>query len=92
MSDVSKFLQDLIGENVVLDLAAPFVYVGRLAGTDGSYLVLEEADAHDLRDSSTTRELYVLDCKRHGIGVNRTRVYVERSQIIGISKLSDVRE
>jgi small nuclear ribonucleoprotein (snRNP)-like protein len=92
MSDVSQLIRDLIGETVVLDMHAPYVYIGTLAGTDGQYLVLEEADVHDLRDSSTTRELYVLDSKRHGIGVNRARVYVERNQVVSLSKLSDVRE
>lgn len=92
MTEEASPLLALVGEQVVLDLAAPYVYLGTLAGIDGQYLVLEEADAHDLRDSSTTRELYVLDGKRHGIGVNRTRVYVERAQVVGISKLADVRE
>ena len=45
---------------------------------------------HDLRDSSTTRELYVLDIRRHGLGPNRRRVLISRTDVVGISLLDDV--
>ena len=83
-------LQPLIGRPVVLDAASLYVYVGTLAAADHRYLILEEADVHDLRDSNTTRELYVLDCKRHGIGANRKRVLVRRDEIVSLSALDDV--
>ena len=47
---------------------------------------------HDLRDSTTTRELYVLDSKRHGTRSNRTRVLVRREEIVSLSALDDVIE
>ncbi|MEZ6058567.1 MAG: hypothetical protein R3C01_17845 [Planctomycetaceae bacterium] len=40
---------------VVLDMASPYVYIGRFVASDERYFVLEEADVHDLRDSTTTR-------------------------------------
>lgn len=85
-------IDQLRGSVVVLDLATPYVCVGTLTGSDHRYLILEEADMHDLRDSSTTRELYVLDCKRHGVGANRHRIYVRREQVVSLSRLEDVRE
>jgi len=75
---------------VVLDLASPFVAIGTLADEDHRYLILEEADMHDLRDSSTTRELYVLDVRRHGLGPNRRRVIISRTDVVGISLLDEV--
>ena len=81
---------ELLGQQIVLDMAAPYVYLGTLAGEVSQYLILEEADAHDLRDTSTTRDLYVLDCRKHGIGVNRRRVYVQKTQIVSLSLLEDV--
>jgi len=81
---------ELWGQQVVLDMAAPYVFVGQLAGEDSQYLILEDADAHDLRDTSTTRDLYVLDCRRHGIQANRKRVFVQKSQVVSLSKLEDV--
>lgn len=81
---------ELVGQAVVLDLASPFVYVGRLAGQQGEYLLLEDADAHDLRDTSTTRERYVQDTREHGIRANRRRVWVALREVVGVSALSDV--
>ena len=80
------------GEIIVLDLASPYVILGRLAGEDERYFILEEADVHDLRDSSTTREQYVLDSRQHGIGVNRKRVFVSKDNVVSLSALSDVQE
>ncbi|MEW4527529.1 hypothetical protein [Maioricimonas sp. JC845] len=90
MSDSPEDLSPLMGQNVVLDVVAQYVYIGRLAGSDHKYLVLEEADVHDLRDTTTTRELYVLDSRRHGVSVNRQRVLVSRDQIVSLSALDDV--
>lgn len=75
---------------VVLDLASQYVVIGTLVGQDQRYLILDDADVHDLRDSPTTRELYVVDTKRHGLGPNRRRVLISRSEVVGISALDDV--
>ena len=56
MSAPSPHLQQLIGQVVVLDVQAPFVYVGTLREFDHRYLVLTDADVHDLRDTTTTRD------------------------------------
>ena len=83
-------LQSLIGEVVVLDAVSSFVYVGRLVATGRRYFILEDADVHDLRDSNSTRELYVLELTRHGRQANRQNVLVDSTQIVSISALRDV--
>lgn len=85
----SLFAQ-LIGREVVLDVMSQYVYVGTLTGFDSNYAVLEQADVHDLRDTTTTRELYVIDSRRLGIRSNRQRVLVQLLQIVSISALEDV--
>jgi hypothetical protein len=92
MSDSSAALEALIGCEVVLDLASPFVVLGRLAAADHRYLILADADVHDLRDTATTREIYVLKSRRHGISANRQRVLVRRDEIVSLSALEDVLE
>lgn len=89
-SDNARLPDDFLGQAVVLDLSAHYVILGTLTGEDAGYFVLEEADVHDLRDTSTTRDLYVLDSRKHGIGVNRHRVFVQKSQVVSISRLEDV--
>lgn len=90
MSSDSPLLEQLVGRGVVLDVAAQYVYVGVLREFDHRYLVLEQVDVHDLRDSTTTRELYVLESKRHGVNANRRRVLVSRDQVVSLSALDDV--
>jgi len=80
----------LMGREVVLDVVAPYVYVGRLTGMDARYLVLEQADVHDLRDTNTNREVYVLDSRRYGVRANRARVLVRREEVVSLSLLEDV--
>ncbi len=71
-------ISQLIGREIVIDVASPFIFAGTLVENDHHYLVLEEADVHDLRDTNTTRELYLLDTRRYGIRTNRQRVLVRR--------------
>ncbi len=86
----SGLLTQLIGREVVFDSANTFVYVGRLVDMDNSYFVLEDADVHDLRDTTTTRELYVVEAKRLGLHANRQRVLVRREEVASLSALDDV--
>jgi hypothetical protein len=80
----------LFGQLVVLDLSSPYVCLGRLVEAQGDFLLLADADAHDLRDSATTREKYVLAARGHGINANRRWLWVSRREIVGISRLEDV--
>ena len=84
-------MEELLQETVVLDAHGTYVYVGRLTRIESDFLVLEDCDAHDLRDSpTTTREQYVLRCREHGVVVNRRRVYVARQEVVAVSCLADV--
>lgn len=83
-------LKPLIGSVVVLDVAAPFVYLGTLSSLSPAYIVLTDADVHDLRDSETTRELYLLSSARDGVRRNRKEVSVRRDTVLSVSRLDDV--
>jgi hypothetical protein len=88
--NVSEPLNSWTGKTVVLDLASPFVIIGVLKQAHDRCLYLADADVHDLRDTSTTRDLYVVDARRHGVNVNRKEVIVQRDQIVSLSLLEDV--
>ena len=90
MPEPADSYETLKGREVVLDAISPYVILGRLTGEDHRYLLLEDADVHDLRDTKTTRELYVVESKRHGIRANRRRVWVRRDEIVSISALDEV--
>ena len=90
MSDSADASHELIGRQVVIDADGLYIFLGTLTGQDSHYLILEDADVHDLRDTATSRELYVLESRRHGIRVNRRRVLIRRDEVVSLSALDDV--
>jgi hypothetical protein len=89
---LSTLFQVMVGKVVVLDLRSSYVCLGTLAGFDEEYLEVVDADLHDFRDSSATREVYVYDSKRLGIRRNRERVLVRRDEVIAVALFDDVVE
>jgi small nuclear ribonucleoprotein (snRNP)-like protein len=83
-------LDEFLDQKVVIDLVSPYVCLGRLVSYDEHFLELKGADLHDLRDTDTTRELYVADSAATGIKRNRKRVLIRRNEVVAISKLEDV--
>ena len=83
-------MEEFVGKNFVLDVESPYVYVGRLHELRDKTLILRAADVHDLRDSTTTREVYVRDARVHGIQPNRKTVYVRLEKIVSVSLLDEV--
>lgn len=82
--------RDFVGQTVVLDMQSPFVVLGRLVNVTDDGFVLQDADAHDLRDTTTTRERYILDRRLHGVHPNRKQIWVRRAEVIAMSLLEDV--
>src|SRR5579884_4244152 len=83
-------IQELIGEKVVIDLRETYVVLGTLLRVDEHFLELRNADLHDLRDTDTTREQYVVESQATGIKRNRKRLLLVRAEMIAISRLADV--
>lgn len=83
-------LEDYLDKRVVIDLSSTFVCLGKLTRYDEHFLELKSADVHDLRDTETTREIYVADSVATGIKRNRKRVLIRRDQMVAISLLDDV--
>jgi hypothetical protein len=77
-----QIYQPLQGRVVVLD--------STLISWDALYLHLEEADVHDLRDTKTTREIYLVEARRLGVNSNRRLVMVRIADVVSISALDDV--
>jgi hypothetical protein len=86
----SSALEEFVGRVVVLDFRSPFVCLGKLHRADEHYLEMRNADLHDLRDTQTTREIYVASSAATGIKKNRKRVLVLRSEVVACSRIEDV--
>ena len=85
-------LEELIGQVVVVDFRSTFVCLGKLQGMDDHCLELRNADLHDLRDTQTTRENYVVESHLTGVKRNRKRVFIPRAEVVAIAALEDVAE
>jgi len=83
-------VEEFIGKQVVVDVESPFVYLGRLHAINEKTLVLKAADVHDMRDSTTTREVYVREARVHGIQPNRKTVYIRLEKVVSLSPVDDV--
>ena len=81
---------ELLDTEVVVDVDAPYVILGTLVAITEQSLKLQTADVHDLRDSETTRERYILDSAADGIRTNRDTTYVRLDQVVCVSALKDI--
>jgi hypothetical protein len=90
MAESSALLARLNGQVVVVDLHAPYVCLGTLVNHDDAFLELIDADLHDFRDSTASREVYVYDSVRLGIRRNRARVLVRRAEVVAITSFADI--
>ena len=82
-------LDELIGQQVVMDLSSSFVCLGTLVRSDEHFLELKNADIHDLRDTQTSRENYIAESAATGIKRNRRRALVRRGEVVAIARLAD---
>ncbi len=85
-------LEEMLNQKVVVDMVSPYVCLGTLVRADEHFLELKNADLHDLRDTDSTREIYVHASVRTGIKRNRKRVLVAQREVAAISRLEDVVE
>lgn len=81
----------LLGQTVVVDTrAANLAYIGRLTAVTADALVLADADVHDMNDSKTSREVYVMESKKYGVKANRAEVRILLCEVVSLSRLDDV--
>ena len=85
-------LKEFVGKNVVVDTSTPIIYMGKLESVDDFHLTLADCDVHDTNEGASTKELYCIEAKRHGIKQNRRRVKVRKALVASISLLEDVIE
>lgn len=90
MTNPTQLIESWSGREIVIDCVSQYVVIGTYVDQDHKYVRLVDVDFHDLRDSSTSRELYLVDAKRHGNRPTRNQLLVRQEEIVGISLLDDV--
>ncbi len=90
MSAMQAF-SDYVGSDVVVDVrSGNLAYLGKLRRVTESTLFLDDADVHDMYESKTSREVYLMESKKYGIKVNRREVAIRVDEVVSISKLDDI--
>lgn len=88
--DFDKKTSEYIDKYVVLDTATSIVYIGILKSVGADYFELADVDIHDCSEGANTKEKYLMETKRHGVRLNRTRVMVRMNVVMSLSLLDDV--
>ncbi len=93
MSENTPFGEEiwaLVGDEVVLDTRGPFLYIGTLDSVNSNSLRLTDVDVHDLRETNSSNDYYLIQSRKSGIRCNRRSVYVLSKEIVSISRLSSI--
>ena len=86
----TKDADRLKGETVVVDTCTTHIYVGTFKEMTDRFLTLTDADVHDVAEGGSTKEMYALETRRHGVQKNRREVLIRNDVIVSLSKLDDV--
>ena len=87
---MKKELEKYLKQKIVLDTRSSWVYIGVLEEVTDNCAVLSEVDVHDNKETTATKELYVLGSKTSGIKSNRKLVHVNLDFVISFSSLDEV--
>jgi hypothetical protein len=84
--------EPLLNQVVVVDTDSHLLYIGRLHEVTEDFVILRDADVHDTRESSTTKERYAMEAKRIGVRPNRREVSIRKTLVVSVSRLEDIIE
>ncbi|MCK4245038.1 MAG: hypothetical protein KAX20_05380 [Candidatus Omnitrophica bacterium] len=85
-------LKDYLNKIVVLDTDSRWLYIGTLKAIEEDCYTIEDVDAHDLKETTTSRQNYLIEVNAHGLVVNRKMVRVCKEKVVGISTLEEILE
>ena len=88
--DTPDSLSDLIGQVVVVDTDAHYVYLGLLASADRHFIRVDNVDVHELTKSSLSKERYVHEAHSIGVRPNRKSTWIRMDRVVSISRLDDI--
>lgn len=83
-------LREYEGFDIIVDTKSALVFIGKLESATEWFLSLADVDVHDMTDSNTTKEIYIMESKKFGINRNRRVAKIRKAEIVSVSKLDDV--
>jgi hypothetical protein len=86
----ADWLQVYVGKIVVCDLDQSYLVLGCLESFSESHVQFTDADLHDHREANSSKDVYIIESRRLGVRINRTRVAVPRHRLLAMSLLEEV--
>ncbi len=88
---MKNVLNRYLDDKIVVDTNSAWIYIGTLREVAEGWIALSDVDVHDSSETTTSKEVYVLDSKATGVKANRGLVYVNMNFIVSFSPLADVK-
>jgi small nuclear ribonucleoprotein (snRNP)-like protein len=85
-------LKEFVGSQVVVDTSTPLFYIGELESVDEHFMTIKNCDVHDVNEGASTKEVYCIEARKHGVKLNRLKVKVRKALVVSISLLDDIIE
>lgn len=81
---------DLHGITVVVDTDGPEVFVGRCDDMDDREVILNDADVHQAKDGTLSKNEYLQKAARFGVWKKYERVVIPRSRVTSVTRLGEL--
>jgi len=88
---MKQVLEKYLKQKIVIDTHSSWIYLGVLENVLEGAVELSEVDVHENNDTTTTKEVYVIESKGAGVIANRSRVFINMEYIVSFSPLADVK-
>lgn len=80
------------GQVVVVDTDSHLLHIGTFVEATEEFIVIRDADVHDTRETTTSKEKYAMQAKRIGVRPNRKEARIRHALVVSVSLLADVVE
>ncbi|MCI0471059.1 MAG: hypothetical protein L0Y73_05315 [Candidatus Aminicenantes bacterium] len=88
---MKEALKKYLKQKIVIDTRSSLVYLGVLENILDGALELSDVDVHENKDTTSTKEVYVMESSRSGSIPNRDRVFINMDFVVSFSLLADVK-
>lgn len=88
----ADFIEPYRSMLVVCELNDGYLAIGTLTAYSADHLRLEDVDLHDHKEANSTKDVYLIETRRHGVRANRKKIDIPRSTLVALCALDDIIE
>ncbi len=88
---MKEALEKYLKKKIVIDTSSSWIFLGVLENIVEGGLELSEVDVHENNDTTSTKEVYIMESSKSGIIPNRDKVVVNLNFVVSVSALEDIK-